>query len=421
MSQTKTILILGGSYAGVATAHYLLKHVIPSLSQKTSYKVVLVSTSSHFFVRPTSPRALTSEDAFPKDKLFVPLTKAFSQYDSSRIQLVTGAALHLDHKNRSVSVSVSADNTEQKIDYHALIIATGATATSPLFGLFGDHTKTEEAWKELRKKLPTAKTVLVAGGGPTGVETAGELGQYLNGRAGLFGGSSSNKTVITIVTKSSQILPDLPPPLAQKAEAQLAKLGVSVIKNRKIVGVTPPDAGVIHKNGGDDLTHITDSAEITLDNGEPIKADLYIPATGVSPNTAFIDKHLLDGEGYVNVDSTLRVQNGAGPRVYAIGHVSSSQPRAIHAIMNQTPLLCENLKRDLLAVESGQGENGGTGYRQLEPETKKSQLVVIGGGGVGLAFGWKIPGFLVWLIKGRDYWLGMTPGMWNGKQFEKAG
>jgi NADH dehydrogenase FAD-containing subunit len=417
MSQTKTILILGGSYGGVATAHYLLKHVIPSLPQKGNYKIVLVSTSSHFFCRPTSPRALTSEDAFPKDKLFVPLTKAFSQYDSGRIQLITGTAIHLDHMNRTVSVCISADNAEQKIDYHALIIATGATATSPLFGLFGDHTKTQEAWMEVRKKLPDIKTIVIAGGGPTGVETAGELGQYLNGRGGLFGGSSSsNKTAITIVTRSSQILPNLPLPLAQKAEAQLAKLGVSVTKNHKIIGVTPPDAGAIAKDGGD-LMHITDGVEITLDNEMSLKADLYIPATGVSPNTAFIDKVLLDDEGYVNVDSTLRVKNGAGLRVYAIGHVSSSQPRAIHAIMSQTPVLCENLKLDLLA---GEGESG-SGYRELAPETKQSQLVVIGGGGVGVAFGWKIPGFLVWLIKGRDYWLGMTPGMWNGKQFEKAG
>ncbi|CRG90829.1 hypothetical protein PISL3812_07875 [Talaromyces islandicus] len=418
MSQ-KTILILGGSYAGVATAHYLLKHVIPSLPQKQTYKIILVSTSSHFFCRPTSPRALTSEHAFSEDKpLFVPLAKAFAQYDnnskSGGIQLVHGTATHLDDKTRTVSVFVPADNAQQKIEYHALVIATGATAVSPLLGLFGEHTNTEKAWQELRKKLPTAKTIIIAGGGPTGVETAGELGRYLNGRAGWFGSNSSsnNKSTITVVTKSSQLLPDLPLQLAQKAEAQLAKLGVSVIKNRKIIAVTPPEAGVVNK----DLTHLTDSAVIALDNGESIEADLYIPATGVSPNTGFIDKQLLDQEGYVAVDSTLRLPN-SGPRVYAIGHVSSCQPRAIHAIMNQTPVLCENLKRDLLAA----GEPQKVEYRELEPETKKSQLVVIGGGGVGLAFGWKIPGFLVWLIKGRDYWLGMTPGMWNGKQFDKAG
>jgi NADH dehydrogenase FAD-containing subunit len=179
------------------------------------------------------------------------------------------------------------------------------------------------------------------------------------------------------------------------------------------MSVMPPEAGAVNKNG--DLTHVTDSVVLTLDNGESIEADLYIPATGVSPNTDFIDKQLLDNQGYVTVASTLRLPNSR-PRVYALGHVSSSKPRAIHAIMNQVPVLCENLKRDLLAADSQNVQ-----YRELEAETKKSQLVVIGERGVGLAFGWKIPGFLVWLIKGRDYWLGMTPGMWNGKQFEKAG
>lgn len=59
-------------------------------------------------------------------------------------------------------------------------------------------------------------------------------------------------------------------------------------------------------------------------------------------------------------------------------------------------------------------------YRRYEPDLRESQLVVIGGKGVGVAFGWALPSFLVWLIKGRDYWLGMTPSMWNGKQWAKT-
>ncbi|KAH8689432.1 FAD/NAD(P)-binding domain-containing protein [Talaromyces proteolyticus] len=397
-SKSKTILILGGSYGGVAVAHYVLKHVIPSLPDKDNYRVSIISTSSHFFCRPTCPRALVSESSFPRDKLFVPLTTVFAQYPTSSITIVHGTAVKLDHTNR-----------EQELGYHALIIATGATAKSPLHGLFSDHTRTEEAWSLFQKKLPSAKSIIIAGGGPTGVETAGELAKYLNG--------NGSGIPITVITKGRQILPELPVSVAEKAESQLSKLGVSVIKNRAIEKVTPPNAGLADSKNPD-LKSVTDSVTIALDNGESLEADLYIPATGVVPNTSFVHEQLLDNEGYVQVDSTLRVKN-AGNRVYCVGHVSSSKPRAIHAIMNQTPVIGENLKRDLLAAESGT-EVKENDYRVLGQDTKVSQLVVIGSKGVGLAFGWKAPSFLVWLIKGRDYWLGMTPAMWNGKQFEKA-
>jgi NADH dehydrogenase FAD-containing subunit len=52
-----------------------------------------------------------------------------------------------------------------------------------------------------RKALSSAKSIVVAGGGPAGVETAGELGEYLNGQAGWFhSGMSKPKVQITVVT-----------------------------------------------------------------------------------------------------------------------------------------------------------------------------------------------------------------------------
>lgn len=35
--------------------------------------------------------------------------------------------------------------------------------------------------------------------------------------------------------------------------------------------------------------------------------------------------------------------------------------------------------------------------------------------------GYKVPGFLVWLIKGREYWLWTTGNLWSGKQWAKEG
>jgi len=41
----KKIVILGGSYSGLSTAHYLLKHAIPNLPTG-EYQVVVVSAAS---------------------------------------------------------------------------------------------------------------------------------------------------------------------------------------------------------------------------------------------------------------------------------------------------------------------------------------------------------------------------------------
>ena len=172
----KNILILGGSYGGVSTAHYLLKHVIPNLSDKVTYQVIMVSASLHAMCRPACPRALISSDMFPQDKLFVGIQEAFGQYSRGSLRFVHGKATQLDHTGRTVSVRLS-NNTTEKIPFEALIIATGASTPSPLLGLNLDEESLHASWAAFRRALPTAKSIVVAGGGPAGVETARRAGR----------------------------------------------------------------------------------------------------------------------------------------------------------------------------------------------------------------------------------------------------
>ena len=406
----KNIVILGGSYGGVSTAHYLLKHAIPNLPEKTSYRVIIASASSQAFLRPACPRALISDDMFPQDKLFVSIPKAFEQYPQDSFRFIHGTATELDHGNRTVHISLATGGIE-RIDFHALIIATGASTPSPLLGLNQDEAFLRSAWIEFRKALPTAKTIVIAGGGPAGIETAGELGEYLNGRAGMFSSSLANPKVnITVVTAGSKILPALRPAIAEKAEAYLAKVGVNVVKNARVKGVEPDNAGT---------DSVAAKATLTLEDGRTLDADLYIPTTGTRPNTGFIDRILLTADGRVSTNaSTLRVDE-AGPRIYAVGDAASYARPAVHLILNAIPILCANIKRDLL-LASGK-ENSSIGEdRIFEEDTRETQMVPIGTSkGVGAAMGYRLPSFMVWLIKGRDYWLWTTGGLWSGKQWAK--
>lgn len=90
----KNIVILGGSYGGVSTAHYVLKHAVPKLPGSKSYQVILISTSSQTMCRPAAPRALISDAMFPQDKLFVSVPESFSQYTPGSIVFKQGTAAH---------------------------------------------------------------------------------------------------------------------------------------------------------------------------------------------------------------------------------------------------------------------------------------------------------------------------------------
>ncbi|KAI1175204.1 FAD/NAD(P)-binding domain-containing protein [Nemania sp. FL0916] len=412
----KNIVILGGSYGGVSTAHYLLKHAVPKLPEPESYQVVLVSTSAQTMNRPAAPRALISDAMFPQDKLFVDISKSFSQYAPGSFVFEQGTATALDYENRTVSIlpaGTDDDDSSAKLEisYHALIIATGASTLSPLLGFTRDEKALKSSWATFRKALPEAKHIVVVGGGASGVEVAGELGEHLNGRVGWPSSTLADpKVQITLVSGGSRILPYLRPALAETAEGYLAKVGVHVVHNTRVTTVVPATAGV---------EDVATKTTLTLDNGQTLQADLYIPATGAVPNTHFVPESLRCPDGRVNTNaSTLRVV-GAGERVYAIGDCASAARPAIHNITAIVPVLCANIRRDLLLAAGKPAQVAGED-RTFKEDTRESQLVPIGKSkGVGAAFGTKFPSFLVWLIKGRDYWLWTTGNLWSGKQWTK--
>ncbi|KAH7342371.1 hypothetical protein BKA65DRAFT_503967 [Rhexocercosporidium sp. MPI-PUGE-AT-0058] len=407
---TKKIVILGGSYGGLSTAHYLLKHVIPHPRQdKDNYEIVLISASSQVLCRPACPRALISDDMFDQTKLFLDIAKQFEQYPKDIFTFLHGSAMGLDHEKRTVEVKLVTGGVEI-IDYYALVIATGASTTSPLLGLKKDASDLKAEWMSFREALPTAKTIVISGGGPAGIEVAGELGEYLNGRPGWFGGKSTPKVSITVFTAGPQVLPVLRPSIAKHAEDLLSRVGVTVTKNARVKSVEAVRGGEVQ---------VTSKVVLTLDDGKKVEADLYIPATGTQPNTSFINSSLLASDGRVSTNpSTLRVDK-AGVRVYAVGDVSSAARPAVHLILEAIPVVCANIKRDLL-LDSGVEESSVGEERIFKEDTRETQMVPIGKSkGVGAAMGYQLPSFLVWLIKGRDYWLWTTGGLWSGKQWTK--
>jgi NADH dehydrogenase FAD-containing subunit len=415
-SEQKTVLILGASYAGLSSAHYFLKHVLPVLPESKSYNVVLVNPSSHFFARPAAPRALVSQKLMPQEKVFYDIAGGFKQYPAEHFTFLEGTATAMDPSTRTVSITLP-NKEVQTISYYSLILAVGTRPVSAILGPQTTHQLVQEAQAAFSKALTEAKTIVIAGGGPAGVETAGEIGHELNGLAGMFSERPKNiKASITLITSDKKLLPALRPALATKAEKFLNKMGVDVIYNTRVQSVTPQGAGEID-TATNTIEKVTSKATVTLANGETKEADLYIPATGVKPNTQFIPRTLLNGRGYVEMNkSTLRVE-GAGERVYAIGDCGSYTCGGVMDIYDAVPVLLTNVKRDLLSPD---GKPTGGQDRPYNPNLKETQLVPVGRSkGVGAVFGWKLPSFMVWLIKGRDYFTSMTPQIVDGRKWAK--
>ncbi|KAL8847934.1 MAG: hypothetical protein Q9221_006999 [Calogaya cf. arnoldii] len=390
------IVVIGASYAGLGTAHYLLRHTIPFLekannSSSTTYKLTLISATTHFYHKVGAPRFLASPDLIPLSKAFLPIADGFTSYPSSTFSLIIGEAHSLNPTTKTISIKQTYDSSSpppSEISYNTLILATGASSSSPLWSIPGSHEDTISALKSTQSALPNAKTVLIAGGGPAGVETAGEI-------ASLF-----PKIEISLLSGADRLLTRLRPALSAAAQKQLEGLGVKVVHTVRAKRATSDKSGV---------------TEVVLDDNNVRVVDLYIDATGIRPNTAFLPKEWLTEKNYVITRDTTSLR-GPVDGVYAIGDVAGYSLGGALDIMDAVRPLCSTILQDLSGGQVGKAQP----FKQTVTET---QLVPIGTsmmGGVGSAFGWRVPSLVVWGIKGRDYMIWMVPGTVTGDRFLKA-
>ncbi|KAI1124589.1 hypothetical protein F5Y10DRAFT_284909 [Nemania abortiva] len=338
-----------------------------------------------------SPRSLVSATLLPADKLFAPIADGFKSYDSSSYTVVHGTAESWDVGGRTVTIKLADGEHKRTLPYYALVLATGLRTPSPATSLHGNYTITKATIEDLNKKLASATSVIIAGGGPTGVETAGEVGHFLNGSAGWFSSRPSNpKAKVTVITKADKLLPVLSKPRALTAEAFLNRVGVDVVYNISVVS---------------SATDADGKATVNLSNGEQWTADVYIPAWGTTPNSEYVPADLKDDRGYIKTNgATFRV-DAAGPRVYVAGDVGDHSRGGFHNLYSTIPVLASNIMRDLLATAANEQQDTKPEGpdRLFTSHNSETQAVPIGPWGVGAVYGWGLPSFLVWLLKGRNY------------------
>jgi NADH dehydrogenase len=258
------------------------------------------------------------------ETLTAPLQDVLKAID---VVYVQGSAEMIDTKSRAVEI-VAAKGTRKALSYDRLVVATGSRLFRPNIPGLAEHGLSVDNLDDAialdrhlhsladRPAKNGRDTVVVAGGGFTGIEAATEMPARLR----LILGKDAKPRVI-IVDRNSAIAPDMgagPRPVIEDA---LRKLGVE----------TRLGAGVA----------ALDKSGITLSDGERIESETVIWAAGIraAPLTAQIPAER-DNFGRLLVDRDLRVPSVPG--VFATGDAARA---ACDDLGNYALMSCQHATR----------------------------------------------------------------------------
>ena len=288
------IVIVGGGFGGVRAAL--------RLAGQPDVAVTLISANPGFSYYPQLYHAATGG---VRSEASIPLADLFA---GQPVELVQDTITVLDAENQLV---VGASGTNYH--YDELILALGSVTN--YFGIeglkeFSYNIKSIEGAERFKRHLhdQLAKDshpelhYVVVGGGPTGVELAAALGDYLEQIIKQHH-INAPKYQIDLVEAAPRLLPHSPEGYAARVQRRLEQSGVHVMTGATVEAETP--------------------AELRL-KGKSIATKTVIWTAGVSNNPFFrnnVDHFTLAKNGRVEVNEYLE----AAPHIRVIGDGANTQ------------------------------------------------------------------------------------------------
>ena len=305
-------LVIGAGFGGMWTA--LSATRLFDLHDHNDVEVTVLAPQAELRVRPRFYEPNAHQLAAPIGELF----------DAVGVKFIKGSADTIDVEQKRVGY-IDASGTRQTCSYDKLVLATGSRLALPNTPGVSEHAfdvdqieqavRLENHLKSLAS-LPDSKarnTVVVAGGGFTGIETATEMPARL--RAIL--GESADIEVI-IVDRGEKVGASMGAEISQSIAQASTELGVKWRLKSSVVAVD--------ENG------------VTLADGQRIDAKTVVWTTGVraSSLTEQIPAER-DGQGRLHVDSHLKVIGQDD--IYATGDVAYA---ACDDIGNYAMMTCQH-------------------------------------------------------------------------------
>lgn len=292
------VVIVGGGFGGLSTTKKLMK--------KNLCKITLIDKRNYHLFQPLLYQVAMA--GLSPAEIAYPL-RGLLKHPS--VQILLGTVSKINKEERWVQTE------SNRIEYDFLILACGSTYTyfnSPAWETFAPALKTIQQATEIRRKVFLAfelaerasdpsihhkyMTFVIVGGGPTGVELAGSIGEITRYSIPKdFKNINPYETKIILLEAGPKILSTLSSHLQEEAKRQLEDLGVEIKVNAKVLNIN---------NDG-----------ITTAN-EFIPAGTVLWAAGVAPNP--LNKELnvqSDRQGRIVVNKDLSVPNY--PNIFVIG------------------------------------------------------------------------------------------------------
>ncbi|KAI0403877.1 FAD/NAD(P)-binding domain-containing protein [Xylaria palmicola] len=297
----RNIIVIGGSYVGVATTQGLAK-VLPS-----THRVLLIEPHSHFHHLFAFPRfaILPSHE----HKAFIPYTGTFAgaPSDPGRHHVVTARVSAL------LGDRVVLDRDWQgsrEIPYDYVVVASGTRLRAPGTMQDDDKTPSVRYLRAYQGRLGRARSVVVVGGGAVGVQMATDLKEIYPEKD------------IALVHSRRQLMPLYHERLDEIIKALCQELGIKLVLGSRVDIPADEFQGA---NEGEPIT-------VSLQDGSTLEADVVIPATGQTPNTQFLSALAASSvgslvnpaNGFIRVRPTLQFQDPAYPHLFAVGDVADS-------------------------------------------------------------------------------------------------
>lgn len=300
--KTFHVVVLGAGFGGLQ----FCKHF-----RHANTRITVVDRTNHHLFQPLLYQVATA--GLAATEIAQPVRAILS--DRPDITVLLDTVVDFDLANKRV---VLQENT---LDYDYLVLALGSRTGyfgHPEWEQFAPGLKTLNDALRIRSQVLLAfekaeneaeaaerdklLTIVVVGGGPTGVELAGafaELARTVLARD--FRRIDPSRAKIILIEGSPGVLSHLPPDLQASAKRQLQELGVEVRTSVRVKTIR--------------------DGEVELEGGEVIRAANILWAAGVSATP--LTKQLgveLDKAGRVKVNRDLSVPGH--PEVFAIGDMA---------------------------------------------------------------------------------------------------
>ncbi len=386
------VVIVGGGFAGLQAAIKL---------RRAPVEVTLVDRRNFHLFQPLTYQVATG--ALSPGEIAYPLRAIFKHDRNIRVLMAEVTDVDLDARELYLG---SADGVPAppSLQYDTLIVAGGSRYS--FFGhdewaAFAEEVKSLESALLARSRILAAfeaaemepdpqrragwLTLTVVGGGPTGVEMAGQIAELARDTlSGDFRSVDPGSARILLIEASDRVLTSFPPSLSAKAARSLERLGVTPLLGRTVVGL---DAGTVTVQDGNHQT-------------ERIPTRTVIWAAGVtaSPLAAKLAERSgaeLDHAGRVTVEPDLTLPGH--PEVWAIGDMIRVRggAGAPHVLPGLAPAAMQEGRYAAGAVLDRLRGKSAEPFRYRD----KGNLATIGrAAAVADIKGLRVSGFVAWLI-----------------------